>query len=85
MRFMNPPKPLEHCSLADLTPTSATAPNTAWNRRNRTMLAHGEGRLPDERHGLGWHPVAGPGSPRAAPTMSPTMRALHDRCVRGEA
>lgn len=82
---MNQPIPLEHCSFEDLTPTTSDLPNAAWNRRNRTLLVYAEGRLPEDRHGLGWLPVAGPGSPRTAPTMSPTMRALHGRCVRGEA
>ena len=85
MRTMNPPKILELRPFEDLSPTTSDQPNAAWNRRNRTLLAHGKGRLPEDRHGLGWLPVAGPGSPRMAPNMSPTMRALHGRCVRGEA
>lgn len=56
-----------------------------WATNTRTALAHGTGRLPAKRSQNGWQPVAGPGSPTMQRTMTPSMRSLHQRIVRGEA
>lgn len=69
----------------DLVASHSGSHVPGWATKTRTTLAHGTGRLPAQRSQIGWQPVAGPGSPTMKRTMTPSMRSLHQRIVRGEA
>lgn len=57
----------------------------AWATKSRTALAHGSGSLPVAKGNTGWQPIAGPGSAHDRRPMTPSMRSLRQRIVRGEA
>jgi hypothetical protein len=57
----------------------------AWAVKSRTTLAHGSGTLPVAKGNIGWQPLAGPGSVQHRRPMTPSMRSLRQRIVRGEA
>ena len=71
--------------FADLVASQRQPHVPAWAINSRTTLAHGTGRLPIQRHQNGWQTVAGPGSANMQRSMTPSMRSLHQRIVRGEA
>ncbi|RJU89437.1 MAG: hypothetical protein DWC07_06060 [Candidatus Poseidoniales archaeon] len=82
---MNKPNPLNDLKMSDMTCVSGHTTRPSWNARNRSMLAHGTGCLPEATSSIGWMPVGGNGSVKTTPALSSTMQALHQRCVRGEA
>jgi hypothetical protein len=69
----------------ELTPSCQVARIPTWAMDSKTTLAHGYGRLPENLAHVGWQPVAGPGSAQVQRSMTPSMRSLHQRIVRGEA
>ena len=72
-------------SFASLIPSTQTNPVPAWAKNITSVLAHGDGRLPEHVDQLGWQPVAGPGAPVQGRQMTSSMELLRKRMVRGEA
>ncbi len=72
-------------SFSDMIATTTSTAPPQWARKSRTQLAYGTGRLPQGCQQIGWQPYAGPGSAPAPHVMTPSMRSLHQRVVRGEA
>lgn len=72
-------------SFSDMIATTTSPTIPVWVRRSRTHLAYGTGRLPQSSQGISWQPFAGPGSSPIPHVMTPSMRSLHQRVVRGEA
>lgn len=72
-------------SFSDMTATTSSATQPLWARGSRTQLAYGTGRLPQRSQQISWQPYAGPGATPTPHVMTPSMRSLHQRVVRGEA
>lgn len=84
MRSMEERNLLQNLRMNDLVASSTTTHVPAWAKDSQTTLAYGTGRLPKDAGQIRWQPLAGPGSAPAA-HLSPSMRSLRRRIVRGEA
>lgn len=82
---MEQPPESKEPSFSDMIASTASATQPSWARGSRTQLAYGTGRLPQGSQQISWQPYAGPGAAPTPHLMTPSMRSLHQRVVRGEA